>query len=103
MNVRPGDLAIKVRGRRIGALVRVLYAAPQRDFVIPDGRNHWAQRPGMWLCESLGAPFSVPRSLGPTEWPYDYVESQYSSISDHMLRPIRGEMVEETREQERAA
>lgn len=94
MNCKPGDLAIIIKPPLAGRLVEVMYSAPGRRFVLPDGYWHATpSTPDQWVIRSLGSPFDA--RMRPTGRER---KAMYAAIADKYLRPLPGDTEQETQE-----
>lgn len=74
MNVKPGDLAIVVKGRMIGKVCKVLqkFYGGEHDGIL------WSTGNESWICEF------------PRKYPLIGGESKFISMFDAHLRPVSG-------------
>jgi len=98
MNCKPGDLAIVIHDKHdiggLGKLVEVLYTAPAETFQLPNG--NWNVGAGsnvgkVWVIRLLGSPLKPPGCNFTTD---------YGTAHDYTLRPLKGDPVEEKRDEE---
>lgn len=103
LRCRPGDLAVIVRApahaeRFIGAVVTVLYLAPEHDHRLPNGVLHdKAPGPDCWIVKfACSADVPMLCSYG-----VELRSSDYGCVPDWALRPIRPDADEPATETER--
>lgn len=90
MRCKPGDLAIIIRRtlrgpQLLGAIVKVLHAAPVHDFALPDGFMQMGVPHGYWVIElqrEITTEILIGRTIG-------HRVTRYGVAPDSALRPLR--------------
>jgi hypothetical protein len=104
VNCQPGDLAVVIAdGPYLGWLVEVLRAAPAHRFQLPDGHWHRACEPGDWVLKLLGS--KAHAKVADVEGgPVTRTRlTEFGVGADRHLRPLRGELMPESHDEEIAA
>lgn len=88
MNCKPGDLAVIIGESEnslgtAGLIVEVLHSAPREPFLLPNGVQHRAAKPGSWVIR-----FQRPRKVA--FGPKLRRLNEYAACHDSKLRPLPG-------------